>query len=104
MAIHQTYLTADGYKADVPSVKKMSPTAGSLAGGCIPLADANKGVIGVAEGIETALAAGLGSALPVVAAYSATCLAASGSPGVRNAWWYLPIITLMAPARPLRTS
>jgi putative DNA primase/helicase len=76
VAIHQTYLTADARKADVPSVKKMSPTAGALTGGSIPLADVHAGVIGVAEGIETALAAGLGSGLPVVAAYSSICLAA----------------------------
>ncbi|MDE2075759.1 MAG: toprim domain-containing protein [Burkholderiales bacterium] len=74
VAIHQTYLTRDGHKADLPTVKKMSPTAGSLAGGCIPLADPFEHVLGVAEGIETALCAGAASALPVVATYSAGCL------------------------------
>lgn len=76
VGIHQTYLTADGHKADVPCVKKMAPTAGALTGGSIPLAGVHTGVIGVAEGIETALAAGLGAGLPVVAAYSASCMAA----------------------------
>lgn len=75
VAIHQTYLTREGRKADVPSVKKMSPASGALLGGCIPLAQPSGGVLGVAEGIETALCAAAGSALPAVAAYSAACLA-----------------------------
>ena len=74
VAIHQTYLTRDGRKADVPSPKKMSPAAGLLMGGCIPLADPFGRVLGVAEGIETALCAGAASALPVVATYSAACM------------------------------
>ncbi len=75
VAIHQTYLTHDGQKADVPTVKKMSPASGLLVGGCIPLAQPVGGALGIAEGIETALCAGAGSGLPVVAAYSAGCLA-----------------------------
>lgn len=74
VAIHQTYLTRDGRKANVPSPKKMSPAAGLLMGGCIPLADPFERVLGVAEGIETALCAGAASALPVVATYSAGCM------------------------------
>lgn len=74
VAIHQTYLTRDGRKADVPSVKKMSPAAGLLMGGCIPLADPFERVLGVAEGIETALCAGAASGLHVVATYSASCM------------------------------
>lgn len=75
VALHQTYLTRDGRKADVPTVKKMSPASGLLIGGCIPLAEPVSGALGIAEGIETALCAGAGSCLPVVAAYSASCLA-----------------------------
>lgn len=74
VALHQTYLTRDGRKADVPSVKKMSPAAGLLMGGCIPLADPFARVLGVAEGVETALCAGAASGLPVVATYSAGCM------------------------------
>ena len=37
VALHRTYLTADGRKADVPSVKKLTGAAGPLAGACIPL-------------------------------------------------------------------
>jgi putative DNA primase/helicase len=74
VALHQTYLNRDGRKADVPSPKKVSPAAGLLMGGCIPLADPFERVLGVAEGIETALCAGAASALPVVATYSAGCM------------------------------
>lgn len=76
VALHRTYLTADGRKAEVPTVKKLTATAGPLAGACIPLHEPQRGVIGIAEGIETALAAWLASGLPTVAAYSAGNLAA----------------------------
>lgn len=76
VAIHQTYLTRDGRKADVHNPKKMSPAAGLLMGGCIPLADPFERVLGVAEGIETALCAGAGSGLPVVSTYAANALGA----------------------------
>lgn len=76
LALHRTYLTADGSKAPVPTVKKLTGAAGPLAGACIPLQDARDGVIGIAEGIETAQAAHLASGLPTVAAYCAGNLAA----------------------------
>lgn len=73
IAIHRTYLT-DGKKADVPTPKKLTAASASLAGACIPLAAPRGGVLGIAEGIETAVAASLGSGLPVVAAYCANAL------------------------------
>lgn len=76
VALHRTYLTADGRKADVPQVKKLSGTAGPLTGACVPLHTAVRGGLGIAEGIETALAASAGSGVPTVAAYSAGNLAA----------------------------
>lgn len=76
VALHRTYLTRDGRKADVPTPKKLTGACGPLAGACIPLARPVQGVIGIAEGIETALAASCGSGLSVVAAYSAGNLAA----------------------------
>jgi phage/plasmid primase-like uncharacterized protein len=85
LALHRTYLTADGCKAPVPTVKKLTGAAGPLAGACIPLHDAREGVIGIAEGIETAQAAHLASGLPTVAAYCAGNLAAYiWPPGVRR--------------------
>jgi phage/plasmid primase-like uncharacterized protein len=77
VALHRTYLTADGRKAEVPSVKKVTGAAGPLAGACIALhRPARARIFGIAEGIETALAAWCASTLPTVAAYSAGNLAA----------------------------
>lgn len=76
VALHCTYLTDDGRKADVPTVKKLTRASGPLAGAAIPLNTPMRGVIGIAEGIETALAAACGSGVPTVAAYCAGALAA----------------------------
>ncbi|MBL0719809.1 toprim domain-containing protein [Piscinibacter sp. Jin2] len=76
LALHRTYLTADGRKAPVSAVKKLTEASGPLAGACIPLHAPERGVIGIAEGIETAQAAHLASGLPTVAAYCASNLAA----------------------------
>ena len=85
LALLRTYLTADGSKAPVPTVKKLTGAAGPLAGACIPLHDPQHGVIGIAEGIETAQAAHLASGLSTVAAYCAGYLAAyTWPPGVRR--------------------
>jgi putative DNA primase/helicase len=85
VALHRTYLTTDGRKAAVPTPKKLTAAAGVLAGACIPLHRPAHGVIGVAEGIETALAAWLASGVPTVAAYCANALAGFQWPaGVRR--------------------
>lgn len=76
VALHRTYLRSDGNKAEVPNVKKLTGAAGPLAGACIPLFMPAQGCIGIAEGIETALAAWCPSGLPTVAAASAGNLAA----------------------------
>lgn len=75
LALHRTFLTADGRKANVPSPKKLTGTAGPLGGSCIPLHKPANGCLGIAEGIETALAAWAGSGVPTVAAYSGGNLA-----------------------------
>lgn len=76
VALHRTYLADDGHKADVPNVKKLTGAAGPLSGACIPLFRPAGGCIGIAEGIETALAAWCASGVPTVAAYCAANLAA----------------------------
>jgi len=86
VALHRTYLSADGWKAAVPAPKKLTRAAGRLMGGAIRLhrlgAD---GVLGVAEGIETAAAATLGSGVPTWAAVSANGMASfEWPPGVRR--------------------
>lgn len=85
VALHRTFLTRDGCKAGVPSPKKVTGAAGLLAGACIPLHRPVGGCVGIAEGIETALAAWCASAVPTVAAYCAGNLAAyAWPPGVRR--------------------
>lgn len=81
VALHRTYLTHDGRKAEVPTVKKLTGAAGRLAGACIALHKPARGVLGIAEGIETALAAWCASGVPTVAAYCAGNLAAWHWPG-----------------------
>ena len=76
VALHRTYLTADGRKADVPNPKKVTGASGSLVGACIPLHKPARGCIAIAEGVETALATWSGSSVPTVAAYCAGALAA----------------------------
>lgn len=84
LALHRTWLTEDGRKAPVPGpVRKVTPASGDLAGACVrlaawqpPTAGPHAGMVGIAEGIETALAAMLGSGVPTHAAYCAGNLAA----------------------------
>lgn len=68
VALHRTYISTDGRRAPVPQPKKLSRTTGLLAGASIKLFEPTiidgKLVLGVAEGIETALACYLGSGIP----------------------------------------
>jgi putative DNA primase/helicase len=68
VALHRTYISEDGKKAPVPQPKKLSRTTGPLAGASIklhpPATIDGKLVLGVAEGIETALACYLASGIP----------------------------------------
>jgi hypothetical protein len=58
ITIHRTYLTLEGFKAPVDNPKKtMSyPSFRKLTGALARLGDPENGTIGLAEGIETALA------------------------------------------------
>lgn len=67
-AIHRTYLTCDGNKADVPTVKKI---AGSLLPSSAVRLFPASSTIGIAEGIETALSASVRFGVPVWSCISA---------------------------------
>lgn len=76
VALHRTYLTRAGTKADVPAPKKLTGAAGDMRGAEMRLAgpEVVEGSLslGVAEGIETALAAAEGSRVPTWATVSAS--------------------------------
>ncbi len=77
-AIHATYLRADGFsKAAVSSPKKILPvpTRGATRGGAIRLFAVRDGVLGIAEGIENAMALALLHKVPTWSAYCADNLA-----------------------------
>jgi len=73
--IHRTFLTADGRKAPVSSPKKLMPHASdrTLVGGAVRLGSVGS-VLGIAEGIETALAVHQATGMTVWSALSCTFL------------------------------
>ena len=77
LGLHRTYVSNSGCKAQVPCPKKLSRTSGLLAGASIKLFESTiingKLTLGVAEGIETALACYLSSGIPTW-----SCVSASG--------------------------
>lgn len=79
VALHRTYLSESGGKADVPEAKKTTPALRSMSGAAIRLAAPLDGVIAVAEGIETALA--------VQQLYGAPCWATISSGGMASFDW-----------------
>jgi phage/plasmid primase-like uncharacterized protein len=69
-------LSEEGYKAPVDPVKKLSIVCGPVSGAAVRLASVRNGELGIAEGVETALAAAMGSGIPVWSAVSASGLRA----------------------------
>jgi putative DNA primase/helicase len=73
VSVHRTYLTKEGEKANVKTVKKFCEGL-PLNGASIRLSKIQKH-IGIAEGIETAIGAGKMLGMPVWAATNATLMA-----------------------------
>lgn len=88
VTLHQTFLKADGSgKAPVRAPKKLLPLAesGATRGGAIRLYEPTKErVLGVAEGIETALSLRLMQGIPVWSTVSATGMSDLYFPFVRE--------------------
>ena len=73
LTFHVTHLTKHGTKAEVSAPKKVLPPVSELAGGAIRLFDPAR-IMGIAEGIETALACFKLFGIPTWASYSAVLL------------------------------
>ncbi len=88
VTLHATYLRSDGCaKANVPSPKKILglPVSGSTKGGSIRLYDPREAVLGIAEGIESALSLHVLQHVPVWAAFCADNLSRTQLPdGLRK--------------------
>jgi len=56
ITMHRTFLTRHGNKANIENPKKLLPILKPMCGGAIRLFEPENNMIGVAEGIETALA------------------------------------------------
>lgn len=76
VSAHRTYLKKDGSKANVKEAKKLFPAipGQSTMGGAVRTMQPINGVIGVAEGLETALAAMSRTGMPVWSTNSAVFL------------------------------
>ncbi|MCC5612590.1 toprim domain-containing protein [Nostoc sp. CHAB 5834] len=74
LSIHRIYLTKDGDKANVPEQKVMMARCGDLRGSAIQMFPADSDVLGIAEGIETALAAHAVSLMPIWASVNAALM------------------------------
>jgi len=82
-SLHRTYLTVDGYKAAVANPRRQTP--GSIARGAAVRLAAAFEVLGIAEGIETALSAAVLFGVPCWAALNDALLATWIPPcGVRR--------------------
>ncbi len=84
VTIHRTYINKDGYKSGIDKPKKLMPGKAKLTGGAIRLFEPD-GRLGVAEGIETAIACKQLTGIPTWATISTTIMESFVPPeGVRS--------------------
>ena len=74
ITIHRTYITEDGKKLDIESPKKIMTPLKKMTGGAVRLYEYEKGILGITEGIETAIAVHESVNIPVWAALSSTLM------------------------------
>jgi Uncharacterized protein conserved in bacteria len=74
ITMHRTFLNVDGQKAKISNPKKILPALQKMSGGAIRLFEPQNGLIGVAEGIETALAVHEQTKLPIWSAVSSVLM------------------------------
>ncbi|ALZ82516.1 DNA primase [Aeromonas veronii] len=76
VTLHRTYLTKSGKKAKVVSAKKMMPIPDGLDvnGAAVRLGEPTEGILGLAEGLETALSAYRVTQIPVWSTVNATLM------------------------------
>ncbi|TDX23725.1 primase-helicase-like zinc-binding protein [Modicisalibacter xianhensis] len=76
LTLHRTYLTQTGSKAKVKEARKMMtvPDDVEVVGGAIRMGEPAEGVLGVAEGLETALSGYRASGLPTWSLVNTTLL------------------------------
>lgn len=74
VTMHRTYLDAGGRKLPIESPKKILPALKKMTGGAVRLFPTHGDTLGIAEGIETAIAASEDVHIPVWAALSSTLL------------------------------
>lgn len=74
VSLHRIFVTPEGFKAPVPDAKKMMSQCRELRGAAIQLYPAVGDTLGVAEGIETALAVHAVTRMPTWACVSAVLM------------------------------
>jgi len=74
ITMHRTFVTQNGNKANLEDPKKVLPALQSMCGGAIRLQPPRDGLIGITEGIETALAVTQLTQIPCWSAVSSALL------------------------------
>jgi len=74
LTMHRTYLQESGKKAAISNPKQTMTPKGNMNGGAVRLYEFTSGALGIAEGVETAIAVQIIRGIPVWAALNSTLL------------------------------